>query len=347
MTSTRAGEGIDLTRIAATDEGSLDELTKFAASHACPSPFQSGAMFKVYSKTKGCRPIGFIARDHEGEIFGSIVATTFIDAGILVGKIVNHVSCRGGPLFVPAKEGAMAGRLLLARLIDAAKEKSLYTRIYPMFDQADQLSLLTATGFSREDWLNYLVDLSLAEGTLWEKMSKHRRKGIRRAENLGLQMVDARTTADIDTLYSLLLMAHEQVKIPLQDRSLFDAMQRVLAPAGMAKLVMAYRGEKPIAARVVLTFSGIIYDWYAGSAPEADETYANEFLVWRLMTWGCKSGWRLFDFGGAGVPEEEYGPREFKRRFGGQLVNFGRYTVVHKPKMLKLIQNLYKVRRRF
>ncbi len=249
MTSTRAGEGIDLTRIAATDEGSLDELTKFAASHACPSPFQSGAMFKVYSKTKGCRPIGFMARDREGEILGSIVATTFIDAGILVGKIVNHVSCRGGPLFVPAKEGAMAGRLLLARLIDAAKEKSLYTRIYPMFDQADQLSLLTATGFSREDWLNYLVDLSLAEGTLWEKMSKHRRKGIRRAENLGLQMVDARTTADIDTLYSLLLIAHEQVKIPLQDKSLFDAMQRVLVPAGMAKLVMAYRGEKPMPTR--------------------------------------------------------------------------------------------------
>jgi lipid II:glycine glycyltransferase (peptidoglycan interpeptide bridge formation enzyme) len=64
------------------------------------------------------------------------------------------------------------------------------------------------------------------------------------------------------------------------------------------------------------------------------------------MTWGHESGYRLLDFGGAGLPEEEYGPREFKRRFGGRLVNLGRYTIVHKPKMLKLIQNLYKVRRR-
>ncbi len=339
--------GIDVTRVAATDERTLAELTVFAASHDCPSPFHSGEMFRAYSKTKGCKPMAFVAKDDMDRVIGTIVATTFMDAGIVVGKMVNHVSCRGGPMLVPAKTGIAAGESLLQRLLDAARGKSLYTRVYPMFEDPGQSSALTASRFEREDWLNYIIDLTIGEKAIWEKMSKHRRKGIRRAENIGLEMTDASSRGDVDALYGLLALSHEEAKIPLQDKSLFEAIHRFLVPSGMARMVLACRGGKPIAARVALTFSGVIYDWYAGSAPEAEDANANEFLVWRLMAWGCESGHHLFDFGGAGLPEEEYGPREFKRRFGGRLVNLGRYTIVHKPKMLKLIQNLYSVRRRF
>ena len=337
---------IKTTTVTASDDSSLAEISEFASHHNYPSPFQSGELFKAYSKTKGCKPTAMIAKNIDGEMLACLVATTFMDAGVLAGRLMSHVSVRGGPLFVPRKEGVAGGAILLKELLMKAKAESLYTRVYPLFDQPDQLSLLKESGFTREDWLNYLIDLIAGEKVLREKLTKHRRKGIQKAENLGLEVVDASSVGDIDTLYSLLLESHAQARIPLQDKSLFEAMYRFLVPQGMAKMVMAYSGEKPVAARVALTFSGIIYDWYAGSAPEAEETNANEFLAWRLMTWGYASGYRLFDFGGAGLPEEEYGPREFKRRFGGQLVNLGRFTVVHKPKMLKMIQNLYKVRRR-
>jgi len=334
------------TTIAASDDKSLAEISEFAFRHNYPSPFQSGELFKVYSKTKGCKPIALIARDSEGEIIASLVATTFMDAGVLAGTLLSHVSVRGGPLFVSGKEGIAGGASLLRRLLTTAKGESLYTRVYPLFDQPDQLSLLKESGFIREDWLNYQIDLTTGEQVLRGKLTKHRRKGIQKAEDLGLEVVDASSVGDIDTLYSLLFESHARAKIPLQDKSLFEAIHGLLVPEGMAKMIMAYSGGKPVAARVALSFSGIVYDWYAGSTSEGEETNANEFLAWRLITWGCESGYRLFDFGGAGLPEEEYGPREFKRRFGGQLVNLGRYTVVHKPKMLKMIQNLYKVRRR-
>lgn len=346
MVAAKQGKGFEVKRISSTDDRLLEDLTRFAATHDCPSPFQSGALFKVYSMAKGCSPLGFVAEDDDGELIGSIVATRFMDAGVLVGKIVNHVSCRGGPLFLPTKAGKSAGEQLLLRLLDAAEERSLYTRVYPMFDDPVQLSLLAGAKFSRQDWLNYLLDLSIGKEMLWAKMRKTRRIGIQKASKLGLEMAEVSTAKDVDTLYGLLIESHEHVRIPLQDKSLFEAVHRLLVPQGMAKMVMAYHGEKPVAAIVALTFSGIIYDWYAGFVREEHEVNANEFLVWRLMTWGCESGCRLFDFGGAGLPEEEYGPREFKRGFRGQLVNFGRYTVVHKPKMLKLIRNLYDVRRR-
>ena len=36
-------------------------------------------------------------------------------------------------------------------------------------------------------------------------------------------------------------------------------------------------------------------------------------------------------FGGAGKPDKPYGVRDYKLKFGGQLVNWGRFEKVHKP----------------
>lgn len=347
MTEGRAKPAeIKTATVAPSDDKTLAEISDFASRQSCPSPFQSGELLKVYSKAKRCRPIALTGRNAEGDLIASLVATTFMDAGAMAGSLVSHVSVRGGPLLAVSEEGTAAGKLILKELLRKAKKESLYTRVYPSSDKGDQISVLKEAGFSKEDWLNYLIDLTVGEQALEEKLTKHRRKGIHKAEKLGLQLVDASSAGDIDTLYSLLLDSHARAKVPLQDKSLFTAVRDILVPRGMARLVMACIGEKPIAARVALAFSGVVYDWYAGSIPEADEMNANEFLAWRLVTWGCKSGYRIFDFGGAGLPEEEYGPREFKRRFGGQLVNPGRYTVVHKPKMLKVLQNLNSFRRR-
>ena len=51
---------------------------------------------------------------------------------------------------------------------------------------------------------------------------------------------------------------------------------------------------------------------------------------------GREQGFDLFDFGGAGRPDEHYGPREFKAKFGGELVDFGRDVLVHTPMRLRL-----------
>ena len=55
----------------------------------------------------------------------------------------------------------------------------------------------------------------------------------------------------------------------------------------------------------------------------------------------------IFDFGGAGKPNEEYGVRDFKKKYGGKLVNFGRYEKVHSPKKLKVSKQVFKLVRKF
>jgi len=39
---------------------------------------------------------------------------------------------------------------------------------------------------------------------------------------------------------------------------------------------------------------------------------------------------------GAGKPDEDYGVREFKSKFGGELVNYGRFIRINNPFYYKL-----------
>ena len=55
----------------------------------------------------------------------------------------------------------------------------------------------------------------------------------------------------------------------------------------------------------------------------------NEVLTWELLRWGCENGFELYDFGGAGRPSQKYGVRDFKAKFGGQQVDYGRFKNIH------------------
>jgi lipid II:glycine glycyltransferase (peptidoglycan interpeptide bridge formation enzyme) len=50
-----------------------------------------------------------------------------------------------------------------------------------------------------------------------------------------------------------------------------------------------------------------------------------------VFLWGHERGFTRFDFGGAGKPNVPYGVRDYKLKFGGELVNTGRMIRIHRP----------------
>ena len=71
-----------------------------------------------------------------------------------------------------------------------------------------------------------------------------------------------------------------------------------------------------------------------------------ELLTWHVFAWSARNGYRLYDFGGAGKPDEEYGVRDFKAKFGGELVSYGRNVCVHAPVLLQASRLGYSLARR-
>ena len=69
------------------------------------------------------------------------------------------------------------------------------------------------------------------------------------------------------------------------------------------------------------------------------------WLLWRVLEQGNMDGFKTYDFGGAGRPDQESGLRDFKAKFGGRLVAYGRNMKVHSPNLLRLSEAGYGVYR--
>jgi len=47
--------------------------------------------------------------------------------------------------------------------------------------------------------------------------------------------------------------------------------------------------------------------------------------TWAAIDYALKNNIKAFDFMGVGVPDKDYGVRDFKAKFGGEQVNYGRF----------------------
>jgi lipid II:glycine glycyltransferase (peptidoglycan interpeptide bridge formation enzyme) len=70
-------------------------------------------------------------------------------------------------------------------------------------------------------------------------------------------------------------------------------------------------------------------------------------LRWFELRWAHDNGFSVYDSGGAGQPDVPYGVRKFKSKFGGRLVQYGRYRRVNSPWRLAIAERAYELNRRF
>ena len=116
----------------------------------------------------------------------------------------------------------------------------------------------------------------------------------------------------------------------------------MLQPRGMIKFLIARVGDVAVAGSAELLYKDTIYGWYGGSDRSYSSYIPNDLLMWHVLEWGASNGYRVYDFGGAGKPDEPYGVRTFKAKYGGELVNYGRYVCVHSGVRLAISKFAYR-----
>ena len=189
------------------------------------------------------------------------------------------------------------------------------------------------TDTTYEDHLNILIDLTKTLNTLKAELHPARRKQIDRAARRGVEIAIPENPdgATLDSCYSILSSVYKRAGLPLPSPAFFAEAFSVLGKRDRLKVFLAMHNGRIIGFRYALVYKDVIYDWFAGSRPEYNDKYPNDILPWSIIQWGREHGFRIFDFGGAGHPEESYGVRDYKLKFGGSTVNFGRYHYIFRP----------------
>ncbi|MBN1780746.1 GNAT family N-acetyltransferase [bacterium] len=174
--------------------------------------------------------------------------------------------------------------------------------------------------------------MELPEESMLSRISRSTRKKIKHEIRLPqIEMITADHPDQIDICYDILQKSYRHNCVPLADKSLFINAFRILHPKKMILFTLAKFKNEYIAASVDLLFKNTMYGWYGGFDRDYAKLLPNEMIMWHLLSWGAKNHYQWYDFGGAGQPEQKYGVRNFKAKFGGNLVNYGRYLNVHAP----------------
>jgi serine/alanine adding enzyme len=328
---------------------SLQEASwrRFIAEHPASNVFHTPEMFQVLSRAKNHRPTVWAVLGDDSRVLALLLPVQ-IALNKLLRRLTTRAVVYGSVLHAPGYQGQDALALLLrtyAREVDGAP---LFTELRNLSDLSAAQPILNACGFIYEDHLNYLIDLNRPPEAILQSIGRRTRKHIRRGLRESEVVVEeVKEREQVSTCYDLLERTYRLAQVPLADRSLFEAAFDLLYPKDMVRFTLAQVGQTPVATSVELCYNGVVYGWYGGVDRAYSSYKSNELMMWYILKWGAENGYRVYDFGGAGKPDEEYGVRDFKAKFGGELVCFGRNTCIHTPGLLWLNEKGYHLLRRW
>ncbi|RLC85884.1 MAG: hypothetical protein DRJ03_10390 [Chloroflexi bacterium] len=309
---------------------------QFVDQHPQGNLFHTPEMFQVFERVEGYRP-EIWAATRNGNVLALLLPVQVTLKGGLLRFLTTRSVVYGSVLCAPGAEGQEALALLLRTYAQEIDGFPLFTELRNLADMSDLQPILTDCGFAYEAHLNYLVDLKRPLDDVMQSIGRRTRKNIRRGLRRGQVTIEEVSNLEqIALCYELLAKTYIQAQVPLADRSLFEAAFEVLDPKGMIKFLLARVGDTHVAVSVELVYKDVIYGWYGGMDREHSRYVPNELLMWHILRWGVENGYRVYDFGGAGKPDEEYGVRDFKAKFGGELVCYGRNIYTHAQMRLKL-----------
>ena len=319
------------------DTSNIDKerWSDFVYAHPNGNIFQTPEMYEVYKSVKNYEPLFFAVINDKGDLIGIMLAAIQKEFSGVLGIVSSRSIIVGGPLVKDDNSVALA--TILSSYNTVIKRKAIYSQFRNMWDWGNIRQIFTQNDFKYEEHLNFLINLSKSEEELWNNLNSTRRNRIRRAQKAGTTVIQKNNINDLRESYAILETVYKRTKLPLPNISFFENILKYSDGKSIGlKLFCAEHDNKIIGCMFTLIYKNTIFGSYSGSYSEFLNKYPNDLIPWKIFLWGKANGYTLFDFGGAGKPDKFYGVREFKKKFGGDLVNFGRFEKIHKPLLMKL-----------
>lgn len=320
----------------------------FVNQHPQGNIFHTPEMFQVFMQAKGYQPEMRAAVSEQGRVLALFLPVQVSLKDGLMSRLTTRSIAYGSTLCTPDSAGKEALEVLLCNYLKKTGRKGLYTELRHLTDLSAFQPIFSNCGFEYHEHLNYLINLDCTTEELFKKIGTRTRKHIRRAIKRDQIVIDEVVNIQqIKSIYQMIKKSYLEAHIPVANISLFEAAFNVLYPLNMVKFTLVRLGNVYIASSVELIFKDVIYGWYGGVDRAYSSYTPSEFITWHILKWGSENGYLTYDFGGAGSPNEQYGVRDFKSKFGGRLVCYGRNTCVHDPILLQISTAGYNIVRHF
>jgi hypothetical protein len=230
------------------------------------------------------------------------------------------------------EEAVRAFELMSEAIVKYCRKRALYVEYRHFLEGNIYHPLLIS--YKVLPWCNIYRKFSAAE-VVEQWMNKSKRKQLRQSFDSGVEVELNPSDKDIKDWYALLRKLYYRIHRPLPSVDLFLKLNE----SGIGRVfVVKYQG-RVLSGSAILYFqskaensqfstlnSQLFYEWYRASIDDRIEgVYPSVVATWQAMQLVVDMGGGMFDFMGAGPRNKEYGVREFKLKFGGEITNEYRY----------------------
>lgn len=160
----------------------------------------------------------------------------------------------------------------------------------------------------------HIVNLQDDSDTLWARMSASMRRGIRKAQEAGVEIVFNTAPETIRDFYRLHCRTRKRLGVPPQPYRFFANLGRYVLERGLGCVATARWQGKPIASAVFLQYGRRAIYKYGASDYAYQHLRPNNLLMWRAIEWFAAHRFESLHLGRTSLTNE--GLRRFKLGLG-------------------------------
>lgn len=324
ITNFKIDEGLD-----SLDEAKLDDFFKVASTS---SLFQTPLYHRFFASQSNVKALFFAITENKIPIV-TLSCIIYAEPGIK-RRFSSRAIIYGGPVIDTRSSSSNdALKLLLNHLKTHLSNEAIYIEFRNLNDYSAYKTIFYECGFNYQPYVNYHIAIADMEKTL-AAFGRDKRTHIKKAFRLGVSIKKAEHAEEVKSLYQIMSdLYRHKVKKPLPDLVYFLNLFSFFRAEKCGFVALVIFDDEVIGGAFCLNDNTTVYDFYRCGL---DERYRNFYpsvmAVYAGIRFASEIGLENYDFMGAGQMHIPYGVRDFKSRFGGELVEHGRFlSVLNKP----------------
>jgi len=308
------------------------DWNSFVNNHPKGNIFQTYDEYRLLQGIHNVDAFFIAVFNHDNKLCGVLLGRTIRELSGPLGYFSSRTVIYGGPLIDhKLEDNSLILDLMLKRLDKKVKKKCIFVQFRNFFDWGDYRKIFEKNGYQLFERLNYIIDTS-SQTIVKKRISSSKLRQVKKGLSAGAQIITPENIEQVKDFYQLLFNLYKyKVKKPLVVWSFFENFYKQSKEGNLGIIKLIKFENKIIGGIVAPIFNDkVIYELYiCGLDQQYKNAYPSVLATWAAIDYAVKNNIKTFDFMGVGVPDKEYGVRNFKSKFGGELVNYGRFGKIN------------------
>ena len=296
------------------------------------SPFQTYVFYQIIDKTKGFDAAVFALSD-SGKI-KVLMGVAIMKEPAPFGFFTRRGIIFGGPVIDNATTEELS--FFLTECGNRLKGKAIYLETRNFFDYSFYKDSFLKSGWKYVPYLNVKLNVSeIKKNKLTSAFKYNRRREINQSIQNGAKYSLCSEKDELINIYHILQKTYKiKAKLPLPPLEFFLELFKL----EIFKAFAVFHEEKTIGGSfcLILPGKGLYTYYYCGLRDYHKKIFPTHLAVLAALEYAVENKIPIIDFMGAGKPGIDYGVRDYKMEFGGDLVEEGRFLKVLNPILYKV-----------